>query len=43
MSGLGLKVTGQLGFWYLIQDFSQINALGIKFDLAIKKVNVNLH
>ena len=36
MSGLGEKVTGQLDIWYLIQDFSQINALGIKFDLAIK-------
>ena len=42
MSGLGQKVTGQLGFWYLIKDFSKINALGIKFDLAIKWVKVNL-
>ena len=32
----GNRLTGQLDIWYLIQIFSQINALGIKFDLAIK-------
>ena len=36
MSGLGQKAIGQLGFWYFIQDVSQINALGFKFDLGIK-------